>query len=120
MFCVWAIARTSSRRCVLVVVGIETGVRWSAEASAFVKAFAHARARDAPAYLRWATALAWQRRWTRLLGTACANAFARPLVAPAGDVATAPCDGSTPGLSDLLASCGGSLGAGPHRAPLRE
>ena len=92
----------TSRRCALVVVGIETGGRWSTEAAAFLEALAHARARDTPPALRFAAALAWQRRWSRLLSTACAKAFAHSLVAPAGDLAAGAVDGSTPELSDLL------------------
>ena len=37
-----------SRRCRLVVLGIETGGRWSEEASMFVKLLAQAKARQAP------------------------------------------------------------------------
>ena len=62
---------------------------------------AHARARAAPPALRFQAALAWQRRWARLLATACANSFARSLVAPAGDFGADPADGFAPALCDL-------------------
>jgi len=108
----------AARRCALVVVALETGGRWSSEAAAFVEDLAYARSRDAPAALRSAVAAAWQRRWVRLLSTACANAFARSLVAPATDLATATCDGAAPSVADLLAPDGaGPLP--PGRQPLR-
>ena len=102
----------AARRCDLVVVAIETGGRWSTEAADFVEQLAYARARDAPARLRLATALAWKRRWARLLGTACANAFANSLVALAGDITAPTCDGAAPALSDLLGPGDGSHEAG--------
>ena len=91
-----------SRRCNLVVVAVETGGRWSSEAVAFLEDLAHARARDTPPHLRYAAVLAWQRRWSRLLATACASAFATSLVAPAGGLAAGSTDGPAPALSDLL------------------
>ena len=108
----------TARRCDLVVVALETGGRWSAEAAAFVEDLAYARAREAPAALRSSVAAAWQRRWVRLLATACANAFAHSLVAPASDLGAAAFDGPAPSLADLLAPDGaGSLP--PGRQPLR-
>jgi len=108
----------TARRCQLVVVALETGGRWSAEAAAFVEDLAHARARDTPLSLRSAAALAWQRRWVRLLATASANAFAHSLVAPASEVALAPADGPAPALCDLL-GLGTESAAPPSRLPLR-
>ena len=40
-------------RCQLVVVGIETGGRWSSEAVDFVEMMAQAKAREAPQVLQW-------------------------------------------------------------------
>ena len=40
-------------RCQLVVVGIETGGRWSSEAADFVEMMAQAKAREAPQVLQW-------------------------------------------------------------------
>ena len=71
----------TSRRCRLVVVAIETGGRWSDEAAELLRQLALAKAREAPALLAHSAALAWERRWTRMLGTACAVAFAESLVA---------------------------------------
>ena len=92
----------AARRCALVVVAIETGGRWSDESAEFLEELAYARARAALPALRGATALAWQRRWSRLLSTACARAFAQSLVAPTGLLQTASTDGTAPALSDLL------------------
>ena len=92
----------ASKRCRLVVAAIETGGRWSDEAALFIEDLACARARDAVFYLRAAAALAWQRRWARLMATSCAAAFARSLIAPAGCVAASSGDGPAPCLCDLL------------------
>ena len=62
-----------SGRCRLVVVGIETGGRWSDEAAELVRQLAHARARDVPYRLSRPAEVAWERRWTRMLSTACAG-----------------------------------------------
>ena len=51
----------TSRRCRLVVVAVETGCRWSDEGVEFIRL---------PMYM-WPAVLAWQRRWTRMLSTAC-------------------------------------------------
>ena len=48
-------------RCRLVVVGTETGGRWSTEALQFVAMLAAARAREAPRVLRRSAFLAWTR-----------------------------------------------------------
>ena len=58
-----------------MVVAIETGGRWSEEAAEFLWQLAQAKAREAPALLAHAAALAWVRRWTRMLGTTCAVSF---------------------------------------------
>ena len=52
-----------SRRCRLVVVGIETGGRWSEEASMFVKLLAQAKARQTPPLLETSLAAALISRW---------------------------------------------------------
>ena len=71
-------------RCRLVVVGIETGGRWSTEALEFVEMLAAARAREAPRVLRRSAFLAWTRRWSRMLSVSCGRAFANSLVSPLG------------------------------------
>ena len=57
----------TSARCRLVVVVIETGGRWSEEAVQFVWQLAQAKAQEAPRFLTQQAALAWERRWTRML-----------------------------------------------------
>ena len=66
--------------CRLVVMAIETGGRWSSEAMGFVRQLAFAKAREVPSHMRFPIALVWERRWTRMLSTACSLAFASSLV----------------------------------------
>ena len=89
-------------RCHLVVVGVETGGRWSQEAYEFVNSMAAARARDAPPILRCSAHLAWQRRWMRMLAVSCGKAFAASLVSSLEDAWTGTED-RTPDLADLFA-----------------
>ena len=58
----------SSTRCRLVVLAVETGGRWR-EAIHLVWQLALAKARDVPHFLTQQVALAWERRWTRMLST---------------------------------------------------
>ena len=91
-----------ARRCRLVVVAIETGGRWSDEAADFVQLLADGRSREAPPYLRKSASKAWQRRWTRMLSTACAVAFVASLVEPAVASEALVVDGTTPTLAAVL------------------
>ena len=91
-------------RCRLVVVALETGGRWSEESLQFVESLAGARARDAPHALYHSAALAWRRRWARMIAVSCARSFASSLVAiptaalqPLGGA-----DGCAPDLADLF------------------
>ena len=61
---------------------IETGGRWSDEATELMRQLAHARARDVPRHLSRPAEVTWERRWTRMLSTACAISFATSLVEP--------------------------------------
>ena len=70
-------------RCKLVVVAIETGGRWSAEACNFVENLAWAKSREVAPVLQRSAFSAWRRRWTRMLSVSCCRAFAGSL-----DVAT--------------------------------
>ena len=63
-------------RCRLVVIGVETGGRFSPEAVNFVGALAAAKARDSPPVLRRSAHLAWRRRWMRMLAVSCGRSFA--------------------------------------------
>ena len=63
-------------------MAIETGGRWSEEAVQFIWQLAQAKAQEAPRFLTQEVALAWERRWTRMLSTVCAASFAASLVEP--------------------------------------
>ena len=95
--------RTTSGRCRLVVVAIETGGRWSSEAVDFVRQLAFAKAREVPSFMLFSTALPWERRWTRMLSTVYSLSFAASLVAPS-DTCEVWCwtGGEPPPLADLL------------------
>ena len=69
-----------ARRCKLVVVGIEVGGRFGAEAAAFLRKLAVARAREVPARLRSATRQASLHRWMGMLATAAQRALAHSLL----------------------------------------
>ena len=91
-------------RCRLVVVALETGGRWSEEALQFIESLAVAKARDAPHTMFHSAALAWRRRWSRLLSVSCARSFASSLVAlPTAMHALGGADGCAPDLADLFA-----------------
>ena len=68
-------------RCHLVVVGVETGGRWSQEACNFVTSLAAGRCRDVPPVLSRSAHLARQRRWMRMLAISCGKA-SQPLCCP--------------------------------------
>ena len=61
----------TSGRCKLVA--IETCGRWSDEAAEMIRLLSHAKAREAPSYMRCLV-------WTRMLSVTCATAFASSLI----------------------------------------
>ena len=63
-----------------MVVAIETGGRWSDEAVDFIWQLATAKARESPSFMRHQAALAWERRWTRMLSTVCAVSSAASMM----------------------------------------
>ena len=72
-----------SGRCRLVVLAMEKGGRWSEWTVSVIHQLAIARAREVPSYMIHQVALAWERRWTRMLATTtCAISFAASLVEP--------------------------------------
>ena len=73
-----AVAAAANRK--LVVVGIEVGGRFGAEAAAFLRKLAMARAREVPARLRSATRQASLHRWMGMLATAAQRALAHSLL----------------------------------------
>ena len=93
----------ASNRCRLVVVALETGGRWSEEASDIFRQLAFARAREEPPSMRWRVVLAWERRWTRMLATTCAVSFAASLVSPSEQCETwCRTGGEAPTLTGLF------------------
>ena len=87
--------RLQGNRCHLVVVGVETGGRWSSEAATFVDHFASGRVREVPSVSRRSAHLAFRRKWMRMIAISCNRAFAASLVSEMrggtrGGVRTAP------------------------------
>ena len=70
----------AAERCCLVVVALETGGRWSAEALSFVEEMARPGRETQHSGCRSAFH-AWRKRWTRMLSVSCAKSFASSLVA---------------------------------------
>lgn len=70
---------TRGGRCRLVVLGIETGGRWSEEACTFLRLLAQHRARQATPLLRQAVAAALLHRWSAMLTHAAFTAYAASL-----------------------------------------
>ena len=69
-----------SRRCRLVVFGVEVGRRWAPEAAAFLRMLARARAASAPPALRPAAQSAWVQRWSGVIFVAEHRALASSLL----------------------------------------
>ena len=86
-----------------MVVAIETGGRWSDGAADFLWQLALAEAWEVPALLTHSAAFVWESRWTRMLGTACAVAFAE-LVESSERETLCHTGGDTPVLSGALVS----------------
>ena len=70
---------TRGGRCRLVVLGIETGGRWSEEACNFLRLLAQHRARQDTPLLRQAVAAALLHRWSAMLTHAAFTAYAASL-----------------------------------------
>ena len=69
-----------SRRCRLVVLGMEVGGRWSTEAYNFIRTLAKYKARSKPSIIRKSVQIAYTQRWTGLLSVAAQRAFAATLL----------------------------------------
>ena len=65
-----------SRRCRLVVFGLEVGGRWDSEAATFVRLLARARAAGTPTALRASAQAAWVLRWSGIISVAAQSALA--------------------------------------------
>ena len=91
-----------SRRCRLVVFGLEVGGRWAEEAATFVRLLARARAAGAPAAVRNAAQAAWVLRRSGLISVAAQRALAATfLELPLQSELAAA--GPPPALHELLA-----------------
>ena len=90
-----------SRRCRLVVLALETGGRWSPEATTFLRLLAQTKARAVPNILRKAVEASLLSRWSAILTHAAQHAFAASLLDLDG-AGTSILDGDTPSISQLL------------------
>ena len=80
-------------RARLVVLAVEVGGRWSAEAKSFVGQLAKARARSEPRVLQRRMEQAWRLRWCSILSCAAARSFAMSLLGLKGTIGA---DGHAP------------------------
>ena len=80
-------------RARLVVVALEVGSRWSAEAKSFVGQLAKARARTEPRVTQRRMEQAWRLRWCSILACAAARSFAMSLLGMKGALGA---DGQVP------------------------
>ena len=106
----------SARRARLVVVGVEVGGRFGAEAAAFLRHLARHRAASLPPPLRAAASAGWVQRWSGLLAVAAMRAYAASLLElpPGGDI----CDeGAAPDLHEILAEVRDSSSPSASRLP---
>ena len=93
-----------SRRCRLVVLAIETGGRWSPEATTFLRLLAQTKARAVPHILRKAVEASLLSRWSAILTHAAQHAFAASLLdLDCAGTSSHPCSptclrGQSPGL----------------------
>ena len=91
-----------ARRCRLVLVGVEVGGRFGAEAANWLRLLAGQRASDVQAAMRAAARAAWVARWSGLLAVAAQRAVAASLLELplAGECNVA---GEAPELHEVLA-----------------
>eukprot|EP00435_Cladocopium_sp_Y103_P009426 s3763_g2.t1 len=99
----------TSRRCRLIVLGIEAGGRWSQEAATFIRLLAKSKARQAPAILQRFVATALIARWSAMLTQAAMQTFAASLL-DFDLSAQTNVDGNSPAISQILAEA-------PHPPP---
>ena len=107
-----------SRRCRLVVFGLEVGGRWAEEAATFVRLLARARAASAPATVRNSAQAAWVLCWSGLISVAAQRALATtflelPLQSELGAA------GPPPALHELFADARWQEAPEPCRLPAR-
>ncbi len=93
----------SSDRCRFIVLALETGGRFSAETVDFLRQLAEAKALSVPSYLRASAAIAFQRRWTRMLAVSAASSYVDSLLLSKESlVVGSQGPGREPWLQDLL------------------
>ena len=80
-------------RARLVVLALEVGGRWSAEAKSFVGQLTKARARSEPRVLQRRMEQAWRLRWCSILSCAADRSFATSLLGLNGTIGA---DGHAP------------------------
>ena len=91
----------ASRRCHLLVAGMEIGGRWSNEFLGFVRQLAEHKARSAPRLLHKATVSILNRRWQGMIAVATQRSFAMSLLLDT--MGPSPCpDGSLPDWGELM------------------
>ena len=79
-----------SRRCRLVVFGVEVGGRWATEAASFLRMLARVRAASAPPALCPTAQNAWVQRWSGIISVAAQGALAASVRAPAKPMSVLP------------------------------
>ena len=90
-------------RCKLVVLAIELGGRFSTETGEFLRQLAAAKALTVPSYLRGSAAVAFERRWSRMLAMSVASSHAASILMDKGSLVQADHGASAqPWLQDLL------------------
>ena len=93
-----------SRRCNLVVLGLEVGGKWSQEAASFITLLAQHEARQAPPILQHSITTALIARWSSLLTHAAQQTFAASLVDTPQTLANhTNTEGNEPTFSQLVA-----------------
>ena len=87
-------------RCVLVVLALETGGRFSKETFDFLEELAFAKASEAPPAMRKSAKFAWHKRWVRMLACTAACAWCHAATAPVAAMALAAEAGAVPDWHD--------------------
>ena len=105
-----------SRRCRLLVLGLEVGGRWLPDGVAFVHLLARAKSRRVLELLRGAAVQAYVRRWTALLAVGAQRALAASLLQLPlfGETCV---DGAELPVCDPLADARWESGPAPSRLP---
>ena len=101
----------SGSRCRLTVLAVEIGGRFSNETAEFIQHVAASKAQAAPRYLRKSAALAFERRWSRMLAFCVASAHCSSLsLDKSCAISTIPGGGREPRLQELLTAAQRKLG----------